>query len=218
MPASLRRDEPGYFGAEDISVDRYLVAGLARAGEGALWSRVWQFACREEELAEVGDTEVYDIADKSYLLVRTAPGPGGIRAYSNACLHRGRALRDGPGRVDELLCSFHGFCWSLTGKLKRVPSAWDFPQVRAGELRLPEVRVGTWGGFVFLNPDSDCGSLEDVPRRSRPVLRALAARRTATPASHVSKVIRTQLEGRPGGLHGVLPRHHDPPPAAAGLR
>ena len=41
----------------------------------------------EEVLAEVGDTEVYDIADKSYLLVRAAPGAGGIRAFVNACLH-----------------------------------------------------------------------------------------------------------------------------------
>src|SRR3712207_8617533 len=38
-----------------------------------LWSRVWQMACREEELPQVGDTMVYDICDRSYLLVRSAP-------------------------------------------------------------------------------------------------------------------------------------------------
>ena len=43
-------------------------------------------------LAEVGDTEVYDICDTSILLVRAAPGPEGIKAYYNACLHRGRQL------------------------------------------------------------------------------------------------------------------------------
>ncbi len=89
------------------------------------------------------------------------PAPDGIKAYVNACLHRGRALRDGPGRVDELLCPFHGFCWSLQGKLKRVPSAWDFPQVKPENFTLPEVKVGTWGGFVFINPDPDCEPLED---------------------------------------------------------
>jgi phenylpropionate dioxygenase-like ring-hydroxylating dioxygenase large terminal subunit len=161
VPASLRRDEPGYFGDADIPVERYLSREFHELEKTRLWSRVWQFACREEVLAEVGDTEIYDICDTSILLVRAAAGPGGIKAYYNACLHRGRTLRDQRGHVDELLCPFHGFCWSLNGRLKRVPSAWDFPQVHPGRFRLPEVRVGTWGGFVFINPDPGCEPLED---------------------------------------------------------
>lgn len=161
VPDSLRRDQPGYFGSADVPIDRYLSRDFHEREKARLWSRVWQFACREEVLAEVGDTEVYDICDTSILLVRVEPGSAGIKAYINACLHRGRALRDGRGRVPELECAFHGFCWSLSGKLKRVPSAWDFPQVRPEEFRLPEVKVGTWGGFVFVNPDPDCEPLED---------------------------------------------------------
>ncbi len=161
VPASLRRDEPGYFGEADIPVGRYLSREFHELEKTRLWSRVWQFACREEVLAEVGDTEVYDICDRSILLVRAAPGPDGIKAYYNACLHRGRTLRDGRGHVNELECPFHGFCWSLNGRLKRVPSAWDFPQVRPGRFRLPEVRAGAWGGFVFVNPDPDCEPLAD---------------------------------------------------------
>ena len=157
----MRRNQPGYFGEADIPVERYLSREFHELEKERLWSRVWQFACREEVLAEVGDTEVYDICDTSILLVRAAPGRDGIKAYVNACLHRGRALRDGRGRVSELECAFHGFCWSLSGKLKRVPSAWDFPQVKPNAFRLPEVRVGTWGGFVFVNPDPNCEPLED---------------------------------------------------------
>ena len=161
VPESLRRDEPGYFGDEDIPISRYLSREFYELEKERVWSRVWQFACREEVLTEVGDTEVYDICDKSYLLVRVAPGADGIKGYVNACLHRGRALRDGPGRVDELQCAFHGFCWSLQGKLKRVPSAWDFPQVTPEAFELPEIKVGTWGGFVFINPDLNCEPLAD---------------------------------------------------------
>ncbi len=161
VPDSMRRDQPGYFGDADVPVGRYLDREFHDLEKERLWSRVWQMACREEVLTEVGDTEVYDICDTSILLVRAEPGPDGIKAYINACLHRGRALRDGPGRVPELQCSFHGFCWSLNGKLKRVPSAWDFPQVKPADFSLPEVRVGTWGGFVFVNPDPDCEPLED---------------------------------------------------------
>jgi len=161
VPDSMRRDEPGYFGDADIPVDRYISREFHELEKERMWSRVWQFACREEVLAEVGDTEVYDICDTSILIVRTASGPDGLKAYINACLHRGRALRDGRGRVTEFECSFHGFCWSLQGKLKRVPSAWDFPQVQPGNFELPEVRVGVWGGFVFVNPDPECEPLAD---------------------------------------------------------
>jgi phenylpropionate dioxygenase-like ring-hydroxylating dioxygenase large terminal subunit len=190
VPASMRRDEPGYFGSDDIPVDRYLEREWHDKEKVALWPRVWQFACREEVLAEVGDTEVYDIVDKSYLLVRTQPGDGGIKAYVNACLHRGRALRDGPGRVDEFQCAFHGFCWSLNGKLKRVPSAWDFPQVKSDEFALPEIRVGTWGGFVFINPDPDCEPLETFLGDLDPFFERWPLQDRYTRV-HVSKVIRT---------------------------
>lgn len=161
VPGSMRRNEPGYFGDVDIPVERYISREFHELEKERMWSRVWQFACREEVLAEVGDTEVYDICDTSILLVRTAPGTDGLKAYINACLHRGRALRDVRGRVTELECAFHGFCWSLQGKLKRVPSAWDFPQVQPGAFELPEVSVGVWGGFVFVNPDPDCEPLAD---------------------------------------------------------
>jgi hypothetical protein len=35
-----------------------------------------------------------------------------------------------------------------------MPGAWDFPQIEDPESwNLPEAQVGTWGGFVFINPD-----------------------------------------------------------------
>src|SRR5580658_10988553 len=73
VPASLRRDEPGYFGDADIGVERYLSREFHELEKARLWSRVWQLACREEVLCEVGDTEVYDTCDTSIVLVRAAP-------------------------------------------------------------------------------------------------------------------------------------------------
>ncbi len=189
VPASLRRDEPGWFGHDDIPVERYLSREWHEREKAGLWSRVWQFACREEVLTEVGDTEVYDIVDSSILLVRVAPGPTGIKAYVNSCLHRGRALRDGPGRVNDLQCPFHGFCWNLDGSLKRVPSQWDFPQVTPETFRLPEVRVATWGGFVFVNLDPDASPFEDFIGELPSLFERWPLDRRYTLA-HVSKVIR----------------------------
>jgi hypothetical protein len=37
---------------------------------------------------------------------------------------------------------------------------WDFPQVDVKKFNLPEVKVATWGGFVFINMDPNCEPLE----------------------------------------------------------
>ena len=151
VPEVLRWQSAATFGQDDKPIDRYIAREIHELEKERLWTRVWQMACRESELAEVGDTQVYDITDISILLVRT--GPTEIKAFYNACLHRGRQLREQPGPVTELRCPFHGYAWNLDGSLKQVPCQWDFPQVIPEEFRLPEVKVGIWGGFVFINMD-----------------------------------------------------------------
>ncbi len=124
-----------------------------------LWSRVWQLACLEEEIPNVGDYHVYEIADMSFLIVRTADG---IKAFRNACLHRGRRLREAHGEgAKNLRCAFHGWSWNLDGSLKEIPCEWDFPSVTAADYALPEALVDTWHGFVFVNPDRTAGPLAE---------------------------------------------------------
>jgi phenylpropionate dioxygenase-like ring-hydroxylating dioxygenase large terminal subunit len=125
-----------------------------------LWSKVWQLACLEEEIPEVGDYHVYEIATLSFLIVRT--GPDEFKAYRNACLHRGRKLRECSGRgAINLRCPFHGWAWNLDGSLKEIPCQWDFPDVEPANYGLAEALVDTWQGFIFINPDRDAGTLAD---------------------------------------------------------
>ncbi len=159
VPEVLRLQSPRYLGSHDVSVDRYISREWHEREKAKLWSRVWQYVCREEEIPAVGDHHVYEIAGASYLVVRSAPER--IQAYPNACLHRGRQLKDFDGRASELRCAFHGFAWTLDGALKDVPAKWDFGFLEAEQFRLPECKVGTWAGFVFINPDPDAEPLED---------------------------------------------------------
>ena len=160
VPEYLLIDTSTFVGDEDIDVDRYITRECYELEREKIWKKVWQMACREEEIPEVGDTLVYDITDLSFLIVRTEPDE--IKAYFNVCLHQGRSLRS-SGEVShnsELRCPFHGFCWSLKGKLKHIPSQWDFPQIDKDKHGLREVKLGRWGGFVFINMDPNCESLE----------------------------------------------------------
>ncbi len=159
VPAVLRLESPQFEGYHDIENSRYTSREWHEREVEHLWKRVWQMACREEHLPHVGSYIVYEIAQLSFIVVRSAPDQ--IKAFYNACLHRGRQLKDADGRCSELRCPFHGFSWQLDGALAQVPARWDFPQIDDATWSLPEAKVGTWGGFVFINPDPQAGSLED---------------------------------------------------------
>jgi len=159
VPAVLRLEAPRYLGSEDIPRERYTSRDWHEQEVANLWSRVWQFACREDEIPEVGDYYIYEIVRSSYLVMRTAPDE--IKAYPNACLHRGRQLKEYNGQCAEIRCPFHGFAWEIDGQLKDVPAKWDFPHVEAESFKLPELAVGVWAGFVMINPDPNCEPLED---------------------------------------------------------
>jgi phenylpropionate dioxygenase-like ring-hydroxylating dioxygenase large terminal subunit len=153
VPAALRENYNDHraLGNDDIDVNRYLSRDFYQREIDRMWSRVWQMACRVEEIPNVGDYVIYNVADYSLIVVRSAPNQ--IKAYHNACLHRGRMLCENDGRVRSFRCRFHGFTWDLEGKLTFVPGRWDFEHVRDANFSLPEAKVGTWGGFVFVNMD-----------------------------------------------------------------
>lgn len=158
VPVVLRTRNVIEPGPTFVPVERYTSAEFHKIEVEKLWKRVWQMACREEDIPEVGDHISYDIANMSVLVVRTAPDT--IKAFQNICLHRGRKLKEKPGRDTELRCAFHGFAWNLDGSLKHVPCKWDFPQVDDTWV-LPEVLADTWGGFVFINFDLGAAPLAD---------------------------------------------------------
>ncbi len=154
VPDVLRLQSPRDVGVDEFPIDRYISKDYHDKEVERLWMKVWQFACREEEIPEPGDHMRYDIAGRSFLIVRQLDGA--VKAYPNACLHRGRMLKENDGHASELRCAFHGFAWELDGCLKDIPADWDFPQVDRAEFGLPEIPTETWAGFVFINPDQNC--------------------------------------------------------------
>jgi phenylpropionate dioxygenase-like ring-hydroxylating dioxygenase large terminal subunit len=160
-PPALTAESYAFLGDEDIPYDRYYSKDFFDLEMKKLWPKVWQWACREEHILHVGDYVTYDVGPHSVILVRSAPDE--IKGYVNACLHRGTQFRpsDSRGVAPILRCPFHGWSWSLDGRLKEVPCRWDFPHVKDEDFKLPEVKVERWGGFVFINMDPDAGPLAD---------------------------------------------------------
>ena len=160
VPAALTTEAYDFIGDADIAFDRYVAPEFFEREMRLLWPKVWQWACREEHLPEVGDYITYDVGRFSILITRVSENE--IKAYHNSCLHRGTQFKpsDSSGHAAEIRCPFHGWSWELDGGLKNIPCRWDFPHVTDENARLPEVKVALWGGFVFINMDLDAPPLE----------------------------------------------------------
>lgn len=159
--------------AEDLAepvtygVEAYVSEDYVRAERDKLWRKVWQQVGRVEELPEVGAFLTYDILDDSIIVVRT--GPETIKAYYNVCSHRGRRLVDTPpgeknarGEKVRFVCGFHGWTYDLEGRCSHILEKDDWQGALTDErTRLGEVKVDTWGGWIWVNFDPDCGPLRE---------------------------------------------------------
>jgi phenylpropionate dioxygenase-like ring-hydroxylating dioxygenase large terminal subunit len=143
-----------------VPKDRYVSRAFLDLEMERLWPRVWQIACREEEVPSPGDFVVYEIGEQSVLVVRTADGR--LSAHHNACLHRGTRLASGAGSFPngEIRCRYHAWRYGFDGSLLHVVDEHEFDALPP-DLCLAPVQLDTWGGFVFVNFDRDAEPLLD---------------------------------------------------------
>ena len=159
VPDFLRQGPVVDFGDAGVDVQNYFDPAVFAKEVEHVWLKVWQWACREEDIPKANDVFIYENVGKSIVLVRQ--GDGSIKAFYNSCLHRGRTLIDSNGNRVDLRCKYHGMAWTCAGKFKSNPIAWDFPQFERMDMSLPELKVDLWGGFVFINFDPDSPPLAD---------------------------------------------------------
>jgi nitrite reductase/ring-hydroxylating ferredoxin subunit len=158
-PCLLEENLPD-LGSEPIPSHHYTSRDYHREEVEKIWKKCWQVACREEEIAGIGDHFVYNVAGLSYIVVRT--GADSFKAFKNVCLHRGRQLVDASGcGASQFKCAYHAWTWNISGDLAWFPGKWDFPGVKDGSHDLREVKLATWGGFIFINPDPDAAPLSE---------------------------------------------------------
>lgn len=135
-----------------------------KAEKERLWPHVWQMATRLELIENVGDWIEYSNLGKSVIVVRTKDG---VKAYHNACRHRGVPIAEPGGHGNcksaGFICPFHGWRWNLDGENTFVYGKHFFSeeQLDAADLALRPCRVETAIGCAFINFDDDAPSLRD---------------------------------------------------------
>ena len=90
-----------------------------------------------------------------------------LRAFANVCRHRGAIVARGAGERGTLQCPYHAWTYGLDGCLRAAPRTRDDPGFDTEGLGLVPMAAGTWGPFVFVNPDAGRGAagqaLGDLP-------------------------------------------------------
>ena len=143
-----------------VPADRYYSPAFAQAEIEKMWPKVWQLAATTDHLAEPGGFFEYRVGPYSVLIVHGNDGV--LRAFQNACRHRGNALCVGTGSgLRELKCGYHGWTWDLEGMLRRVPARKGFGSLHLSDYPLLPALVDTWENFVFINMDLGAISLAE---------------------------------------------------------
>ena len=135
---------------ERIPGQRYYDESFFKLENERFWPHVWQMACRLEEIPNLGDWVEYRNLDQSVILVRAKSG---VKAFHNACRHRGVALAEGHGNCEHqgFTCPFHGWRWNMDGENVFVFQRQLFSerQLDPENLKLLPCRVETFGGCAF---------------------------------------------------------------------
>ena len=135
----------------------YTDLGVHERERERLFARAWTYAGPAEWVAEPGSYFSAHIGHVPVAVVRGTDGT--LRGLVNVCRHRGHLVVDGTGCRETLQCPYHAWTYDLDGTLRRAPRAEREPGFTPEGLSLAPVSVGTWGPFVFVNPDLEAAPL-----------------------------------------------------------
>lgn len=133
------------------------------ASERAVFHRWPTPFCPSAALPEPGSFVAREAAGTPLLAVRGKDGR--VRAFRNACRHRGMRVADGSGCAKAFVCRYHGWTYGLDGHLQHVPHAHGFPGLDPAATGLVPVEVTETRGLVFVRQTHGLGDagLEELP-------------------------------------------------------
>ena len=156
-----------------VPKQRYYDAEFFQLEVERLWPRVWQMACRLEEIPRAHDFVEYEFLDQSVIVLRT--DEMAVRAFQNTCRHRGVRLVEGRGTCESgFTCPFHGWCYGLDGANTGIPRRKSFAphNLEPGDIDLVPVRCEVWGGCAWINFDNEAPAVRECMEPAATVLDA----------------------------------------------
>jgi Rieske 2Fe-2S family protein len=146
--------------------EKYIAEEWFEAERNRLFANQWFCVGRGDEIPDVGDHLVCDVAGESILVTRGREGE--LSSYANLCRHRGSRLSDSDGKPVQTVigpsgtfkgaiqCPYHAWTYSFDGRLRAAPFLDQDAGLTKENLPLYSLGVREWGGFVWvhLNPET----------------------------------------------------------------
>ncbi len=118
------------------------------AQEIALFKSLPTAFCPSAALSKPGDYIARNAAGTPLIVVRGNDKK--VRAFKNACRHRGSELAAGKGCAGAFVCPYHGWSYGLDGALLGIPHENGFPEIDKLSHGLVEVAVIETKGIIFI--------------------------------------------------------------------
>jgi phenylpropionate dioxygenase-like ring-hydroxylating dioxygenase large terminal subunit len=160
--------------------------------------------CPSAALPETGSYVARDAALVPIVAIRG--GDGVVRAFRNACRHRGVQLVEGSGCKKALTCRYHAWTYGLDGQLRGIPDEHGFPGIDKASHGLVAVKTIERHGMVYVTQDEP--EAEDAGTASLPDLFGPEWRLFTTVEQQFAANWKIVAEGFLEGYH-IRSTHHE---------
>jgi methanesulfonate monooxygenase large subunit len=148
-PPKLKKDE-------FVSSDVYVSPDLFDEEREKIFAHTWRFACHESEIPQPGDFRTLDHTGIPIVVVRGQDGT--VRAFINACSHRGAQVVTEPrGNARSFTCFFHLWTYNTEGQCTSMTRDVGYEQCKLTKenMGLRSVKTSEKLGLIFINLDDD---------------------------------------------------------------
>src|SRR5260221_5107344 len=166
--------------AQTLASRFYTDPAILEIEKSRIFRRTWQLvgtlsqSCGEVNGVKrtISDPESFftaDVVGEPIIVVRDKDGA--LRAFSNVCRHRARPIALGSGCKSVLRCQYHGWTYTLDGRLIGTPDVEGVELFDRSTMGMVPLRLETWEQFIFVNFDAQAEPLAaflgEIPRQSR---------------------------------------------------
>ena len=166
--------------AQTLASRFYTDPSILETEKAKIFRRTWQLIgtlaqpCGELNGSKrsIADPETFftgEVAGEPVVVVRDKEGT--LRAFSNVCRHRAGPIAQGSGCKNVLRCGYHGWTYTLDGRLIGTPDVDGVEFFDRGTMGMVPLRLETWEQFIFVNFDLDAEPLSailgEIPRQAR---------------------------------------------------
>ena len=127
--------------------DFYISDEIFEDDLAAIFETEWLFACNGAEIAAPGDYVTFNVGTNPIVVLRDRDGQ--VRAFHNACRHRGsKVCQKDKGHTNRLVCPYHQWVYELDGRLihaRQMPDGFD-----TSGSGLAPVQVEVVAGLVYV--------------------------------------------------------------------